>query len=131
MLDAIASALSGLRAASTQVAVSAENIANINTTGNLEGGKAPYTPKTVQQQTTATGGVITDIAQKTPAFVPAFDPSSPFANADGLVGTPNIDLAEESVHILIAKNNYKANATTIRTQSEMQDDLLKILDKKV
>lgn len=131
MLDAITSPLSGLRAASTKVAVSAENIANINTTGNLEGGKAPYTPKTVQQQTTATGGVATDIALKNPAFIPAFDPSSPFANADGLVGTPNVDMAEEFVNIQLAKTNYKASASVIRTVSDMQDDLLKTVDKKV
>lgn len=131
MLDAITSALSGLRAASTKVAVSAGNIANINTTGNLDGGQSPYTPQTVQQQATPDGGVATDIARKNPPFVPAFDPSSPFANSDGLVGAPNIDMAEEFVNIQLAKTSYKASASIIRTASDMQDDLLKAFDKKI
>jgi flagellar basal-body rod protein FlgC len=111
------------------VEASADNIANINTVGSLTGNPAPYAPKVTQQQAVPGGGVIaTNVAQ--PGFVPSYDPGSPFADSDGLVGAPNIDLANEIVNLDIAKIAYKANAKVINAASELQNDLLKIFDKK-
>jgi flagellar basal-body rod protein FlgC len=75
-------------------------------------------------------GVRADFVQKDPPFVPAYDPDSPFANADGIIGVPNVNLAEEAVNVSLAKTAYKANLATIKTVDEMQDDLLRILDKR-
>jgi flagellar basal-body rod protein FlgC len=130
MIGAIQTALSGLKAASAKVQASADNIANIDTVGSLGGVPAPYAPETTVLQAVPGGGVsATNVSQ--PGFVPSFDPGSPFANSEGLVGAPNVDLANEIVNLDIAKVAYKANAKVVNAASEMQDDLLKMLDKKV
>ncbi len=137
MINAISTAISGLAASMKRLGASASNIANFATTGSLEeGGKPPYSPKTVQQVTVADRngnslGVHTVTYTKDPAFVPAFDPDSPFADSEGNIGVPNVSLAEEAVNLKIAELAYKANLMVIRTEEEMQEALMKSFDRKV
>ena len=132
MINAIGIALSGLLGASRKVEAVASNVANLNTAGSLEpGGPAPYESVTTASAAQEAGGVKTDIIPKDPAFVPAYDPDSPFANGDGLIGVPNTDLAEESVNLTLAKAAYRANLAVIKTADEMQDELLKSFDREV
>ncbi len=135
MISAIQTALSGLFASSRKIEASASNIANLTTAGSLsDPDNAPYTP--IQTQQTAvtvngeTAGVRADFVPKSPAFVPAYDPDSPFADEEGLIGVPNVDLGEEAVNISLAKTAYKASLSVIKTSSEMDDDLLRLFDKK-
>lgn len=137
MINAIQNALSGLTAASRRIEASASNIANIETVGALDqaDGPAPYQSLTTSQ-TAITGqngqslGVRSEIVPSGRPAVPAYAPDSPFANSDGLVGAPNVDLAEEAVNLQIANITYKANAKVIETVSETEDALLNIFDHK-
>lgn len=137
MIDAIQIALSGLMAASRKVAAVASNVANLQTVGSLDNPQeTPYTPLETQQtaQSDSNGnplGVQSTFVLKATPFVPAYDPGSPFANADGLVGMPNIDLAEEAVNMMTAKIAYKAGLNVIKTADEMQKDLLNAVNRKV
>lgn len=137
MNGAISSALSGLAAATKRVAAAASNIANIGTTGSLEpGGRAPYTPLDVQLTSQAAGGALpggvsASFVPRDPASIPVYDPNSPFANAEGLVATPNVDLAVEAVNLKAAEIAYKANLASIKTADAMTDELLKAFDKRV
>lgn len=137
MISAIQIALSGLTAATNRLSASASNIANIQTAGSLEEGQqAPYTPLTTQQtaQTDNQGngqGVLSEVVPRDNPFVQAYDPDSPFADEDGIIGIPNINLAEEAVNIQLAETTYKANIATLKTVEELSDELLRIFDKKV
>jgi len=132
----INTALSGLAAASKKVEAAASNIANLQTSGSLEEGKqAPYTPITTQQTaiTDQNGngqGVHSGFIAKEQPFTPRFDPDSPFANADGIIGVPNINLAEEVVNLMVAELSYKANIQTLKVSEELSNELLSILDKE-
>lgn len=130
MIGAITTALSGLLAATKRADASAENIANAYTAGALDeaDGPAPYSARTVVQETREGGGVVAKNVEKDPGYVPAYDPGSPFANEDGLVGAPNVDLVEEAVNLKLAETAYKANITTIKVAGEMSDELLKTFD---
>lgn len=132
MTNAIGIALSGLNAATQRVSASASNIANALTSGSLEeGGKPAYTPlTTVSKSQGQTGGVLTDIVPKDNPFSTAYAPDSPFANEEGLIAVPNVDLAEEAVHLKLAEIAYKANLNTIKVQNELYDSLLSAVDKK-
>ena len=136
MLNAINIALSGLTAASKKVEASASNIANLQTVGSLEeGGQSPYTPITAQQTavTDAQGngiGVTSQFQPKGEPYYSMYSPDSPFANSEGIIGVPNVDLAEEAVNLQIARTTYKANAAVIRVTEELSDELLRVLDKK-
>lgn len=127
MLNAIGIALSGLQAASRKVEASASNIANMQT--------ANYEPLTTSQtaQSDQNGnaqGVISQNIPKTNAFTPSYAPDSPFANTQGYVNTPNVDLAEEAVNMSIAEATYKANVAVLKTVDEMTNEMLKAFDKK-
>lgn len=131
MISAINIALSGLESATQKLNTSAANIANLQTAGSLEPGKqAPYTPVTTIQKTTDNGGVSTQVIPKNDPFTPVYSPDSPFANAEGVIGVPNVDLAEEAVNMMIAKTTYKANLASIQTASDMSKELFRILDEK-
>lgn len=131
MMNAIGIALSGLFGATKRTQAAAANIANTRSVGAREGSPAPYSALTVAQDSVAGGGIKTTIIPKDPAFVPAYDPGSPFADENGTVGAPNVDLAEEAVNLMLAKAAYKANIAVIKTADEMQDELLRALDRKV
>lgn len=133
MTSAISTALSGLQAASQRVQASANNIANALDEGALDSASAnqPYQAQTTVQTANADGGVTATTIPKSPGIVNAYSPDSPFANAQGEVGVPNVDLAEEAVNLKLAQISYKANIATVKTANEMSDALLNIFDKKV
>lgn len=61
-----------------------------------------------------------------PSYAAQSDPGAPFANQDGLVAAPNVDLASEFVQLATAKYNFIANAKVIQAYSETTDALLDI-----
>lgn len=130
MINTISIALSGLNAATNKLNASASNVANVTTAGSLEDGKqAPYDALTTTQTAQENGGVRSDVVSAGRPFVPTFDPDSPFANSEGLIGSPNVDLAEEAVNFTLAELTYKANIATLKTADEMSEELLNIFDK--
>ncbi len=46
-------------------------------------------------------------------------------------GQDEVNLSEEAVNLILAETEYKANLATIRTASELSDDLFRIFDEKV
>ena len=132
MIGAISTALSGLIASTKKVEASASNIANISSSGSLDPASPdqPYRTQTTVQTTTASGGVQATNIPKTPGIVNAYAPDSPFANSQGLVATPDTDLAEEAVNLKVAELSYKANLATLRTADEMDKELLKTFDEQ-
>lgn len=136
MLNTISIALSGLNAATQRLSATASNVANVMTAGSLEAGKqAPYdaltTRQTAQNLPNGNGtGVKSEVVSAGKPFIPSYAPDSPFADANGIIGAPNVDLAEEAVNMMLAKTVYKANISVIKTSGEMSDELLKMVDRK-
>ncbi|MEC7029227.1 MAG: flagellar basal body rod C-terminal domain-containing protein [Pseudomonadota bacterium] len=131
MINAIHIALSGLAASTKRVATSASNIANLTTSGSIEdGGQAPYSTLTTTQESININGegagVKADTIPKNTPFVPSFDPDSPFANAEGVIGVPNTNLAEEAVNISLAETTFKANLKVIEIASELQEEVVNL-----
>lgn len=133
MISAIGIALTGLQSASTRLNASTSNIANFGTTGSLtDPDNAPYTPLTTESKAIdVPGGVQTNIIPRANPYTPAYDPDSPYADANGIIGTPNVDFAEEIVNIKLAELSYKANLKTIETVGQLFDELIDtVSDKK-
>ncbi len=128
---ALASSISGLRAAETRLAVSADNIANFQTTtATTENGELvnqPYTPKRVEQTSTEPAGTKPSVSLLDPASIPFFDPSSPVADENGIVQTPNVDFVEETANQLLAKQAFQANISMIQRSQETFDEVLNII----
>jgi flagellar basal-body rod protein FlgC len=125
-------AISALNAASLRLQVAANNIANSLSNGPLPGVANPesfpaaYTPLRVNQTDVAGGGTSATTSSVSPTTVSAFDPTAPFANTDGFVARPNVDLASEMIQLLVARYNYAANAQVIRADAQMSAALLNI-----
>ncbi len=83
------------------------------------------------QTANETGGTTSQVIPKKPGMVNAYAPDSPFANSEGLVGTPNVDLAEEAVNLKLAEISYKANLSVLKTAQDMTEELLNTVNKKV
>ncbi|MFZ0764197.1 flagellar basal body rod protein FlgC [Bradyrhizobium sp.] len=127
-------ALSGLNAASLRLQVSASNVANAGSTGALPnangtvpaGSPQAYAPLEVVQSASVGGGVQTSVTTVTPSTTAVFDPQASFANQDGLVAAPNVDLASEFVGQLLASYSYAANAIVLKADDRMTQSLLDI-----
>jgi len=128
MVDALSIALSGLMAQNQQLSATASNIANASTEGALPTPQAPattvYKPLTVNYTTQSDGDVIANITADQNGYSPAYDPTNAYANAQGLVAAPNVDLSQEIVNLMVAKTVFKANVDVIKTQDKMLGSLI-------
>ncbi|CCD96007.1 putative flagellar basal-body rod protein (flgC) [Bradyrhizobium sp. ORS 375] len=129
-------AVSGMKAASQRLEVSASNVANAMSTGALPnadgtlpaGAPKAYDPLTLVQSDVAGGGTQATIAKASQGTSASYQPSAPFANKDGLVAAPNVDLAQEMISQLVAKYSFAANARVLKASDEMSRT---VIDMKV
>ena len=125
-------AVSGMNAAARRLEVSASNVANVFSTGALPaangtvaaGAPQAYQPLQLNQTASATGGTQTSVTTAAPSYVAISDPQAPFANQNGLVAAPNVDISQEMFNQMIASYNFTANAVTFKAQDQMNQTLL-------
>jgi flagellar basal-body rod protein FlgC len=128
----LAIASSGLAAASLRLQVSASNVANAEDTGPLpdaaNAGSYPpaYVPQRINQVAVAGGGTQAVATNISPSYTTAYDPTAPYADQNGNVAAPNVDLANEAVQQITAKYEFAANAKVIQVYSDMMKTLLDI-----
>ena len=142
-MSTLSIATSGLSAASLRLDVAANNIANALTTGPLpatSGSGAPaggsssnnsnlpavYLPLQVNQAAQSSGGTVATVSAVSPGFSAQSDPGAWFANQDGLVAAPNVDLASQFVQLLTAKYAFAANAKVVQSYADTTRSLLDI-----
>jgi len=151
-IDVSASALTANR---LQMDVTAENLANAQTTRTADGG--PYRRKTVvlaEQTGGADFGRALDGAMRTTAGTAArsaaagaapggvavtgivehpapprlvYDPGHPDANAEGYVEMPAVDTVVEMVDLISASRAYEANVTAMQATKQMFTRTLDLL----
>ena len=135
LFDAIDISGSGLSAERLRMDVTAENLANANTTRGPDGG--PYRRKSVvlEQQGggfgaalsrargVQVGGIVEDPAPPRRMY----DPGHPDADADGYVAMPNVNPITEMVDLITASRAYEANVTAMQTAKTIFSKTLEIL----
>lgn len=130
MVSAINSALSGLTAASQRLNVSAQNIANAESTQTLRNGQVvnePYVPQKLVQRTQPEGGVSTDVQPVSPATQDRFDPSNAAADVSGVTAFPNVDTAEQLVNTQLSLYTAQANINVLKVQDKLNKSILNII----
>jgi flagellar basal-body rod protein FlgC len=134
----------GLTAQRLRMDVTAENLANANTTKGADG--QPYRRKEVVLReipqtgfgaslTSAmaggaqrAGGVdVAQIAQDQTAGKLTYDPGNPDANAQGYVQMPNVDTVTEMVDLIDSSRAYEANVTAMQASKQMFAKTLDLL----
>ena len=136
MLGSVASiSVSALVAASKRIENTARNVVNANTVGSPVVppspteellGSAAYKPTRVEQFSLAGGGVGTRTRPTGRPSQPLFDPTSPLANSEGRVDSPNVDLAGQFTEARLALDSYRANIKAIETADRMLGSVLEI-----
>ncbi len=136
---------SGLTAERLRMDVTAENLANAQTTRGANG--QPYRRKEVVLQETpgsfgaslsaamgggdkgSSGGVqVADIVQDTTTPLKrVYDPGHPDADAQGYVSMPNVDTVTEMVDLISAQRAYEANVTAMQSAKQMFSRTLDLL----
>ena len=127
MTSAIDSALSGLNAATTRIAVNANNIANQFSDQSVVNGQPavkPFVPQQVDQISLSNGGVLAQVSNVNPATITVPDTSNPQGN--GTVQAPNINQDTQLVQLNIAAYDFKANVKEIKVQENLDKSLLDI-----
>lgn len=123
-------ALSGLQAASKRLENSANNIANQNSTGSASNDAAvrqAYKPTDVVQTSSDTGGVRTEIRERTPATTSVYAPDDSAADSKGFVQAPNVNEASELIDQKFAIYDFKANAKVLKAYNETVETVLNIV----
>ena len=143
LFDALNVSGSGLSAERLRMDVTAENLANAQTTRGHDG--QPYRRKEVvlQQQggafetalSSAIGGgassgqgveVAAIVEDQMPNRM-IYDPGHPDANGEGYVSMPNVDPVTEMVDLIAASRAYEANVTAMQTAKQMFTKTLDLL----
>lgn len=121
--------VTGLQAAAARVNTVAKNVANQRSDAPppaTPSDYAGYKPQRVHQEPLRDGGVRAESRDVAPAYVEAYDPNSPSANADGLVARPNVELEREMVELTQARHDFAANLAVARTNNDMLGILLDV-----
>ena len=136
---------SGLTAQRLRMDVTAENLANAQTTKGADG--QPYRRKEVVLREISQGGFgaqltaamgagskarpggveVAQIATDQTAGKMVYDPSHPDANAQGYVQMPNVDTVTEMVDLIDSSRAYEANVTAMQASKQMFTKTLELL----
>ena len=134
---------SGLSAERLRMDVTAENLANAQSTRGADG--QPYRRKEVVLRqaggafdatlnaamgpgnSSARGVEVVAIAEDTAPNRLVFDPGHPDANPEGYVEMPNVDPVTEMVDLIAASRAYEANVTAMQTAKGMFSKTLDLL----
>lgn len=96
----------------------ANNIANAEVTRGPDG--KPYQRQIgVAGTDPVTGQPTTSVVNDTSAFRVEHDPGHPDADEAGNVLYPNVDIASETVDLMIARRMHEANATVFQSAKAM------------
>jgi len=144
LFDALSVSGSGLSAERLRMDVTAENLANAQTTRTANGG--PYRRKVVTlqeagggfdtalaaassvQSGSAPGGVeVAGIAEDTTPDRMVYDPGHPDADANGYVKMPNVNPVSEMVDLISSSRAYEADVTAMQAAKSMFSKTLDIL----
>jgi flagellar basal-body rod protein FlgC len=134
MNSVLSIAASGMAAATRRLEASASNVANALSDGPLPSANADararypaaYTPVRVDQVETPGGGTAATVSAVEPSTIATYDPSAPYADANGMVASPNVDLSNEVIQQLIASFTFAMNAMVVRRYEQMMKSLLDI-----
>ena len=119
-------AATGAGLGKTWIDAVAHNIANANTIRPYD--EEPFRSKLVIAREAADGeGVevagITEVGGEAPEV---WDPDHPFANEDGVVTRPMVDLAAQMTDLIAAQRTYQANLSVIRSSREAYQSAMQI-----
>jgi flagellar basal-body rod protein FlgC len=133
MFNALEIGATGLTAQRVRMNTIANNVLNINTIENAKGENIPFRRRMVTfrpgnpQDPSKPGVRVGTIEQDKSPFRKVLEPGSKFADGEGYVKYPNVNLETEFVNMLDASRAYEANVTMMETTKSMINASLRLL----
>lgn len=133
MYGALDISTSALIAQRTRLDVISANIANKDTIINADGAYEPFQRRIAllaagdPSRGSAMGVHVSEIELDAAELMMRYEPGSPFANADGYVGYPNINSVIEQMNAMEAARAYEANIAAIEATKSMMSVALQML----
>ena len=123
-ISAIDSTASALNAEKVRMDIVSQNIANANTTKDVNG--EPYQRKMVTFESLIsptnkgeTGVKVSEVTNDKTEGPIVYNPSHPHAGADGMVKMSNVNISTEMVDLMSASRAYEANLSVVRNSRQM------------
>ena len=117
---------SAMTAQSMRLNVVASNMANADSVTGSDG--QPYRAKQVVFQAKplnaampkgAAGVVVAKVVDDPSPMRMVYDPKSPYANEQGYISMPNVNVVEEMTNMISASRSYQANVEMMNTAKSM------------
>lgn len=128
-----------MAAATLRLDAAASNLANAQsdgalppTDGSVADPKAPsvYAPRRVDQislspTASKASGVSAEVKAE-PDYFASYKPDASFADAQGMVASPNVDPVTETVQMITAEQSFRSNMSVYKTADAMAQMVLDI-----
>lgn len=115
MFSALDTSSSGAKVSRIWLDAISDNVANINTVRPAD--EEPFRARLVVassfERGDSRGAAVTGIARRSGDPEKLFDPYHPFADEDGNITRPRVDLTEEMTNMMIAQRSYQANLSVM------------------
>lgn len=131
-MSAMSAAASGLRAQTVRIRISAENLANADSTASTPGGdpyrrKAPVFEAYLDRAEGVERVRVKGARADTSPFPTKYDPTHPAADANGYVKMSNVSSLIEMADLREAQRAYEANLNVIESSRAMMLGVIQIL----
>ena len=119
IFGALDTAATGVQLGRFWMDATSDNIANLNTV--RPAGQEPFHARLViARSRPGTSGVeVARVADRDGQPQVAYDPTHPFADADGNVTRPDVDMSQEMTNVLMATRLYQSNLSVIKSTQDM------------
>jgi flagellar basal-body rod protein FlgC len=132
LMSAMGAAATGLRAQTVRIRISAENLANADSTATTPGGdpyrrKAPVFRAFYDREVGANTVRVTGAREDQSPFQLKYDPSHPGADGSGYVKLSNVSSLFEMADLREAQRAYEANLNVIESSRAMMLGVVSLL----
>jgi flagellar basal-body rod protein FlgC len=126
LFAAMAASASGMTVMRTWLDSIADNLSNTQSVGRP--GEDPFHSKMViaAENEEGLGVRVVAIRARTNAAQPKFEPDHPYADENGMVNYPGIDMGVEMTNLVAAQRAYQANVTALQSARDAYQAALRL-----
>ena len=126
LFDAMTASASGMTVMRTWLDAIADNISN--TQSAARPGEDPFRSRLViaAEREDGLGVEVVQLRTRDETAQPKFEPEHPFADENGMVQYPGIDLGIEMTSMVAAQRAYQANVTALQTARDAYQAALRL-----
>jgi flagellar basal-body rod protein FlgC len=125
MFDTMRIASSSMGMHQAWIDVTGHNIANVNTATSTDG--EAFRAQFLMARSRDNGGVqISGMAQSSAEGRVVYDPENALADAEGNVRMPDIDMAVQMGHLMMAQRGYQAAVSLTKTAQDQYSSAISI-----